>query len=349
MCSSPFPSARELHAKRPLTSFQKNFISRSRQEVHDILTFQDPRLLLIVGPCSIHDIKGAQEYARRLSSLSEQVRDSFLLIMRSYVEKPRTALGWKGLVYDPFLDGSHRMDRGFELAREFLLFLADLQLPAACEFLEPLSSIYHGDLITWGCIGARTSSSQVHRQMASDLSMPVAFKNSTEGNIESAAYGCLTASYPHAFLTLNEDAILAMRNSKGNPDTHVVLRGGEGKPNYGASSIQRALHVLHCAGLPERILIDCSHDNCDKDHDQQPVVFDHVIEQFLSGELSIRGLMLESYLRAGNQPLVGGLSRLQYGISVTDPCISWETTEEVILTAHTEIQRMALSASISEN
>jgi 3-deoxy-7-phosphoheptulonate synthase len=337
MHSSPFATPKQLREKWPLTTFQQRFIDDARKEVHEILTFQDPRLLLIVGPCSIHDLKGAQEYARRLKALSSEVSDSFLLIMRAYFEKPRTALGWKGLVHDPFLDGSHRMDRGYELAREFLLFLATLELPAACEFLDPSSFVYNGDLISWGCIGARTSSSQVHRQMASDLSMPVAFKNSTDGNIESAVNGCLTASYPHAFLGLNEDGVLSIRHSKGNPDTHVVLRGGDDKPNYDQESIRRTLQLLRCAGLPERVVIDCSHDNCDKDHEQQQLVFAKVMQHMLSGESAIRGLMLESYLKAGNQPLSGALHRLHFGVSVTDPCLSWQATEDLILAAHQEV------------
>ena len=265
-------------------------------------------------------------YAQKLKALSEEVKDSFLIIMRVYLEKPRTALGWKGLVHDPYLDGSHCMDRGYELAREFLLYLSHLELPAASEFLDPPSFVYNGDLITWGCIGARTSTSQVHRQMASDLSMPVAFKNSTDGNIESAVNGCLAASYPHAFLGLNEDGVLAIHHSRGNPDAHIVLRGGEKKSNYDLESISLAQKLLQHAELPERLIVDCSHDNCLKNYAHQEIVFQTVLKYAREEHLSIRGMMLESYLKAGNQPLSGSLSDLHFGVSITDPCLGWEET-----------------------
>lgn len=338
MHSSIFYSPRHLREKLPLSLRGGDFITKSRKEVHNILTQQDPRLLLIVGPCSIHELKSAQDYARRLKTLSDETKNTFLIVMRSYMEKPRTALGWKGLVHDPYLDGSHQMERGYEIAREFLLFLAELNLPAACEFLDPPSCVYNGDMITWGCIGARTSSSQVHRQLASDLPMPVAFKNSTDGNIESAVNGCLAAVYPHTFLGLNEDGILALHHSKGNPDAHVVLRGGEGKPNYDQESIQTTLQMLRRHGLPERVVIDCSHDNCDKQYAQQQIVFEEILEQVVHGSSAIRGLMLESFLKEGNQPLNAALQQLSFGVSVTDPCLGWETTEKLIRAAHQEMQ-----------
>lgn len=334
----PFASPKELHEKLPVSLEQAEFIASSRKIIHNILTYQDPRLLLVVGPCSIHDVKGAKEYARRLKSLSDEVQDSFYMVMRTYVEKPRTSLGWKGLIHDPFLDGSHRIDRGYELARELMLFLADLKLPAACEFLDPPSFIYNGDLISWGCIGARTSASQVHRQMASDLPMPIAFKNSTDGNIETAVNGCLAASYPHAFLGLNHEGYLSVRHSKGNTDAHVVLRGGEGRPNYDRESIHLTQQLLHRAGLAERVIIDCSHDNCDKKHELQKRVFDTVLKMALQEHSPVRGLMFESYLHAGNQPLIGPLQKLHFGISITDPCLCWDETESLILSGHKEMQ-----------
>jgi len=291
-----------------------------------------------VGPCSIHDIKGAEAYAKRLKALSEEVSDSFFIVMRSYFEKPRTALGWKGLIHDPLLDGSHQIRHGFELARRLLLFLAEIQMPAGCEFLDPPSAVYNGDLIAWSCIGARTASSQVHRQIASDLPMPVAFKNSTDGNSESAVNGCLAASYPHAYLGLNHQGNLSIHHSKGNPDAHIVLRGGQSKPNYDLNSVRKAFQLLHRAGLPERLLIDCSHDNCKKKHDLQRIVFETVIKQTLESEAPIYGLMLESYLYGGNQPLKGPLETLQFGISVTDPCLSFEETEDLLRWGHAEIQ-----------
>lgn len=334
MPSTTFVTPRLLHARLPKTEQQQLFIEQARSQVRGILTQQDPRLLLIVGPCSIHDIRGAKEYGLKLKQLSQAVEASFLIVMRTYIEKPRTALGWKGLIHDPFLDGSHCIERGYEWARELLLYLANLELPVACEFLDPLSALYHGDLITWGCIGARTSSSQIHRQIASDLSMPLAFKNSTDGNIESAVNGCLAASYPHAFLNHNYDGNLAIQNSKGNPDVHVVLRGGENKTNFDPLSIRYTKQLMRRAGLAERILVDCSHDNCQKNHSLQKEAFESVLNQVLEGEAAIRGLMLESYLQAGSQPLTGPLNNLHYGISVTDPCLSWEETEELIWQAH---------------
>jgi 3-deoxy-7-phosphoheptulonate synthase len=328
--SSPFSSPKEHKQKFPLSAAHKNFIIESRQTVHKILYKQDPRLLLVIGPCSIHDLKGAKEYALKLKQLQEDVSSSFFLVMRAYVEKPRTALGWKGLLHDPLLDGSHRMDLGYAYSRELFLFLAEHRIPAACEFLEPSSSLYHGDLITWGCIGARTSSSQTHRQMAADLPMPIAFKNSTDGNIETAAYGCLAASYPHTFLGYNEQGQIAIKHAKGNPDTHIVLRGADAKPNYDFESVRSSLNILRRAGLPERIMIDCSHDNCQKRHELQKEVFHYTLQLATLPENGIVGMMLESYLHPGNQPLKNSCSALKFGISVTDPCLGWEETEVLL-------------------
>lgn len=344
--STPFSSPGELKSKLPLTPSLQQYIKEAREAVHQILCRKDPRLMLVVGPCSIHDLQGAKEYALKLKKLQEQVSDSFLLVLRAYVEKPRSALGWKGLLHDPHLDGSLRMDLGYSYAREFLLFLAEHRIPAACEFLEPTSAAYHGDLITWGCIGARTSSSQTHRQMAADLPMPIAFKNSTEGNIETAVYGCLTASYPHTFLGFNDAGHIVMQHAKGNSDTHIVLRGGNGLPNYDHESVRHALNALRRAGLPERIMIDCSHDNCKKKHELQKEVFNSSLELALHQEPGIAGLMLESYLYAGNQPLQHCKDSLKFGVSVTDPCLSWEDTEALILQGHALYQERSEFASI---
>lgn len=333
-----FTTPRELQERLPATPNHIEFIQHSRQTIRNILSGKDSRFLLIVGPCSIHDTKGAEEYAKRLKSLAEEVKESFFIVMRAYFEKPRTALGWKGLIHDPMLDGSHQIERGFELSRELLLFLADLNLPAGCEFLDPPAALYSGDLISWGCIGARTTASQVHRQMASDLPMPIAFKNSTDGSSESAVNGCLTASYPHAYLGLSMEGNLSVHHSKGNPDTHVVLRGGNSRPNYDLNSVRKTFQLLHRASLPERIIIDCSHDNCKKKHELQRVAFETVIKQALESEAPIYGLMLESYLNSGSQPLKGALDTLKFGISVTDPCLSFEETEEILRSGHNEIQ-----------
>lgn len=333
----PFITPRELHQKYPASIEQQAFIANMRGEIRSVLNGKDSRLLLIVGPCSIHDLEGAEVYAKRLKTLQDQVSDSFLIVMRTYFEKPRSALGWKGLIHDPLLDGSHQMELGLMLSRKFLLILADLKIGAACEFLDPTAALYNGDLISWGCIGARTSSSQIHRQIASDLAMPIAFKNSTDGGFENAVNGCLAATYPHAYLGLSESGALRIHHSKGNPDAHLVLRGGEFKPNYDPHSVRQALQTLHRAGLPQRLIVDCSHDNCSKKHELQPKVFEAALEQALR-ETPIAGIMLESYLQSGNQPLRGGLEQLKFGISVTDPCLSWEETESLILQGSHKIQ-----------
>lgn len=333
-----FTTPRQVQEKLPAPPRYLEHIASSRTTIRNILNGKDDRLLLIVGPCSIHDVSGAKDYARRLKNLADEVSDSFFIIMRSYFEKPRTALGWKGLIHDPMLDGSNQIEQGFYLSRELLLFLAELQLPAGCEFLDPPAAIYNEDLISWGCIGARTAASQVHRQMASDLPMPIAFKNSTDGNSESAVCGCLSASYPHAFLGLNLDGALNVHYSKGNPDTHIVLRGGQDSANYDLHSMRKVFQQLRNAGLPERLLVDCSHDNCRKNHQMQQSVFDAVIHLAHKSETPIYGMMLESYIYEGNQPLQGPLETLEFGISVTDPCLSFADTEDLIRAGHITIQ-----------
>lgn len=340
MYEIPFLTPKELRKQFPASRENLRFIDNSRLAIHNILSMKDSRHLLIVGPCSIHDIEGAKEYANRLKELSQQVRDIFYIVMRTYIEKPRSALGWRGFIHDPYLDGSHQIDQGYILSREFLLYLAELKLPSACEFLDATTSTFNGDLISWGCIGARTSNSQVHRQLASDLPMPVGFKNSIEGNIESAVNGCLTASYPHTFLGLNMEGILSIQRSKGNPDVHLILRGGETGPNYDKESIQLALQMLRRSSLPERVLIDCSHGNCQKKHELQKEVFRNVMIQSIEST-AIRGIMLESYLYAGNQPLNGPLNDLRYGVSITDPCLSWEETEQLVMDGYAIMQRHA--------
>lgn len=331
MSEKPFISPQDLKNALPLTPEMESFIAQSRESIRAILNGSDSRLILLTGPCSIHDVKGALLYADRLKDLSDQVSSQFLVVMRAYIEKPRTALGWKGLLHDPNLDGTDSLEQGLHVTRKLLLELAEKGIPAACEFLDPLTATYNGDLISWGCIGARTSASQVHRQIASMLPMPVAFKNTTEGNIEIAVNGCLYASQPHKFLTLQDAGHISLKQSHGNPDTHIVLRGAEDKPNYDASSIQTALQLLGKAHLPKRLIIDCSHGNSRKQHEQQLVVFRSVMEQVRSGVTEIRGLMLESYLKGGHQPHQGKSEELQYDVSITDPCLSFEETEALIL------------------
>jgi 3-deoxy-7-phosphoheptulonate synthase len=328
------PSPSELWKELPLQEHQKNFIASSRRQIEQILDASDPRLLLIVGPCSIHDIQSAKDYALKLRELSKQVSDNFFVLMRVYFEKPRTTVGWKGLLYDPHLNGSHDISHGLRTARQLLLELAELEIPAASEVLDPISCYYFSDLISWACIGARTSESQIHRQLASALPMPTAFKNSTTGNIEVAVHGVVTASSPHTFLGINAEGKASVIKSEGNPYGHVVLRGGDNKPNYDPDSISKSLDLLKQHRLPPRLIIDCSHDNSMRRHEQQPHVFQSVIHQFLEGEKSLRGLILESHLSAGNQPLTDNLAALKYAVSITDPCLDWDSTEQLILWAH---------------
>jgi 3-deoxy-7-phosphoheptulonate synthase len=328
------PSPNELKHELPITPQQVEFIDNARSQIVQILNGEDPRILLIVGPCSIHDITAAKEYAIKLRQLIDRLSHTFFILMRVYFEKPRTVLGWKGLLYDPLLDGSYDIETGLHWTRQLLLDLAELQIPAASEFLDPLSPSYFDDLISWACIGARTAESQMHRQMASGLHMPVAFKNSTEGSIEGAVNGILAAASPHSFLGVEENGRLAVKHTLGNPHGHLVLRGGKRKPNYDAHSIAFALESLQKAHLPPRLLVDCSHDNANRNHEQQVHVFQSVMAQRTEGNISIRGVSLESNLYAGSQTLSGDALMLQYGVSLTDPCLDWTTTEQLILWGH---------------
>ena len=326
----PLPSYKELKTRFSLSSAQRLFIEESREAVRAILNGTDSRLLLIVGPCSIHDSASAKEFACRLKQLAAAVSSHFFLVMRVYCEKARTSSGWKGFLYDPLLDESHAMHLGIEWSRQLLLDLSTLQIPAATEFLDPLTAFYYDDLITWGSIGARTSSSQTHRQLASGLSMPIGFKNGVAGNISAAVNGALAGSHPHTYMGLSDNGHLTIFNTPGNPDSHVVLRGGESGPNYDPSSVSETLTRLDHLQLPLRLLIDCAHQNSGKKHDRQPGVFQSVIHQIVEGNNNIRGLMLESHLYAGNQTLPMDRSKLQYGISLTDPCLDWPSTAHLI-------------------
>lgn len=328
------PSPDELMQELPLQIAQRNFIEKTRKEIRAILNGEDPRLLLIIGPCSIHDITAAKEYATKLRTLAASVSDTFLVIMRTYFEKPRTLLGWKGLLCDPQLDGSYDIHSGLRLCRQLLLDLTTLEIPAATEFLELTSTSYLGDLISWGCIGARTASSQSHRQMASGLPMPIAIKNNTDGNIEIAIHGIINAATPQTFVGINGSGRASLIRTRGNPDSHIALRGGTNKPNYDPQSISHALNLLRNNQLSQRLIIDCSHDNSFKTYEQQPMVFQSVIGQVVEGNQNIRGLILESHLFAGNQPLSADPSLLKYAVSVTDPCVDWETTERLVLWAN---------------
>lgn len=338
-CHRP-PDPRQLHIEYPLSARQQAFVTRMRTQVRDILDGIDHRLLLIVGPCSIHDSDAALEYASKLQVLSQSISQKFLTVMRFYFEKPRTVMGWKGLVSDPYLDGSHDISAGLKLTRTLLLQLAELELPVASELLDPLSAHYFGDLITWGCIGARTVESPLHRQMASGLPMPIAFKNTTGGDVKAAANGILAALQPHTFVGVNRSGRLATIKTSGNPYGHMVLRGGKERPNYDAASIEQALQYLVKLGLPARLIVDCSHDNSGRNYLQQPAVFQSVVNQVLQGNKNIRGLLLESHLNEGSQALSLCRSQLRYAVSITDGCLDWESTQELILWGHALLGRM---------
>lgn len=324
------PSPNELKEEYPSSFLQMDFVKQKRKEIQDILDGKDSRILLIVGPCSIHDMQAAEEFALKLKQLSKEVAEVFLVVMRVHFEKPRTSLGWKGLLYDPFLNGSHDIKTGLQWIRKLLLDLINIEVPAATEFLDPLSHHFYGDLISWGCIGARTVSSQIHRQIASYLEMPICFKNSLDGNIETAINGIITASIPHSFIGLSPTGSAAIIHSQGNPYGHITLRGSRSGSNYDPHSIASTLNLLEKAGLPQRLLIDCSHDNSQRQHLQQCIVFESIINQIVHGNKNIRGAILESHLFAGNQELQTTPQKLKYAISLTDPCLDWNSTEELI-------------------
>lgn len=323
-----------------MTTQQKAFIEKSRQTCHELITGKDPRLAIILGPCSIHDLSSALEYARRVRHLSEEVSSTCVLIMRVYIEKPRTLTGWKGLAYDPHLDGSSDIQTGIFWARELFLTLTDLGVPIATEFLQPLLLPYVEDLVTWGFIGARTSASQPHREIASSLFCPIGFKNSPDGNIEQAVHAMVAARLPHRFLHINDEGLLSITESGGNPYTHVVLRGSSQGSNYDPSSISETVRLMQFHGLKNRILIDCSHGNCDKEYALQKDVFRKVLEQYQHGNTKILGMMLESHLEEGAQHLTESPSELSYAVSITDPCLGWKETEVLIRSAADCLQKM---------
>lgn len=333
------PSYKELKTRFPLLSSQHSFIEESRQTVRSILNGTDPRLIVIVGPCSIHDPQSAKEFAQRLRQLVLDVSPHLYLIMRVYCEKPRTSFGWKGFLYDPLLDGSHAMHMGIEWTRQLLLEITSMHIPTATEFLDPLTAFYYDDLITWGSIGARTASSQIHRNLASALSMPIGFKNGIAGNISAAVNGAMAASHPHTFMRIDDHGKPTITRTTGNQDAHIVLRGGEAGPNYDPSSVSEALLRLEHAKLPIRLLIDCAHDNSGKKHEKQPIVFQSVMHQILEGNTNIRGLMIESHLQAGKQMLTNHSSQLQYGVSITDSCLDWHSTAHLIHWSAEHLQR----------
>lgn len=313
-------------------------VAQSRERVINILQQRDPRLLVVVGPCSIHDVKGAREYANRLNVLREAFADQMEIVMRVYFEKPRTTIGWKGLVNDPHLDGSQDIETGLRMARKLLLEIVGMGLPAATEFLDPIVPQYIADLITWAAIGARTTESQTHREMASGLSMPVGFKNSTDGSLQVAMDAMCSSRTQHSFLGMDQEGFTSIVRTKGNPSGHVVLRGGRLATNYDADSIRNAEKKLSADGLPTGLMVDCSHANSSKQHSKQEQVWKSIIAQRASGTHCLIGAMIESYINDGNQPIPKNLKELRYGVSITDACISWETTERMLRWGHEQLK-----------
>jgi 3-deoxy-7-phosphoheptulonate synthase len=309
----------------PLDRDLEQAVIRHRSEVAGVLDGSDDRLLVVVGPCSVHDVDAAMDYARRLSASATELSDEICVAMRVYFEKPRTTIGWKGLINDPHLDGTGDVNRGLHMARQLLLEVLELGLPIGCEFLDPITPQYIADVVAWGAIGARTTESQIHRQLASGLSMPVGFKNGTDGDVKVAVDAVRAAAASHAFAGVDFSGTPAIFYTQGNPDCHVILRGGRGAPNYDAASVSDALAELRSAGLPERLVIDVSHDNSGKDHSRQPQVAAEVADQIAAGDAAIVGVMLESFLVAGRQDLDPDADMV-YGQSITDACMDWETT-----------------------
>jgi 3-deoxy-7-phosphoheptulonate synthase len=324
------PSPAEVKAQLPVTPAAESTVLRSRRILREIMDDRDPRLFAVVGPCSVHDVDAAMDYAHRLKALADELQDVLVLVMRVYFEKPRTTVGWKGLVNDPDMDDSFHIEKGIGIARRLLLDLGALGLPTATEALDPIMPQYFGDLIAWAAIGARTTESQTHREMASGLSTPVGFKNGTDGSLGVAVNALQSAREAHAFLGINQEGRTAVFRTRGNPYGHIVLRGGGGRPNYDSVSVALAEKALKDAGLPAHIVVDCSHANSNKDPSLQPLVARDCVEQVVNGNRSIIGFMLESNLHAGNQELMGNPADLKYGVSITDACIDWPTTESTL-------------------
>ncbi len=326
---TPLITPDELKSQFPETDEVARLVASSRVDIHNILANKDKRRLVITGPCSLHDREATLEYAGKLVELQGEVSEKILIIMRAYFEKPRTTLGWKGMLYDPNLDNSYNIEEGFRRARNLLLSVAELKLPTATEFLDPIVPQYTADLVSWVAIGARTTESQIHRQMASGLSMPVGFKNSMNGNLSAAIDAIKAAASPHFFMGIDGGGKVVVAETRGNKCGHLVMRGGTGGPNYGSEHVAFAQVLLCKANVPTGIVIDCSHANSNKDHKRQGRAMFDVTEQIGQGNRLIAGVMLESFLREGNQP-VDTPKNLEYGLSLTDKCIGWEETEELI-------------------
>ena len=326
----PLASPALLHHELPITEAAAALVADTRDRIRNILYNEDRRLLVIVGPCSVHDVEAALDYGQKLAVLRQELSGSLEIVMRVYFEKPRTNIGWKGLINDPHLDGSYDINTGLRLARQLLLNLAHLGLPAATELLDPITPQYIADVITWTAIGARTTESQTHREMASGLSMPIGFKNNTDGSLLAAMNAMLAASRPHHFLGINHHGLASIVTTTGNPDGHLVLRGGKSGPNFDDMHVQQATQELSQLGLNPRMMVDCSHANANKDHNRQVTVLDSITQQIEAGSRHILGVMIESHLVEGKQPIPEDLSQLTYGQSITDACVNFETTAEML-------------------
>ena len=335
----PLVPPAELLSELPLGDERTRTVLRGRDEVAAVLDGTDDRVMVVVGPCSVHDVDAALEYAGRLARVADELKDDLLVVMRVYFEKPRTTIGWKGLISDPHLDGTGDVNSGLKIARELLVEVLDLGLPIGCEFLDPITPQYISDTVSWGAIGARTTESQIHRQLGSGLSMPVGFKNRTDGDVQVAVDAVRAAAVPHAFAGIDDNGTPAILHTKGNRDGHVILRGGRGTPNFDAEPVGDALALLRKAGLNERVVVDASHDNSGKDPERQPDAVSSIAEQIAGGSRAIVGVMLESFLVAGRQDL--GAQALTYGQSITDACMDWDTTVLVLdkLTAAVRARR----------
>lgn len=319
-----------LKQELPLSNAAAETVEKGRQAIYDIMDGKDHRLFLVVGPCSIHDVEAARDYATRLKKLADEVSDTLLIVMRVYFEKPRTTVGWKGLINDPHLNDTFDIEQGLHIGRRLLLDIAEIGLPTATEALDPISPQYLQDTISWSAIGARTTESQTHREMSSGLSMAIGFKNGTDGSLDVAVNAMNSVSHPHSFLGINQQGQVAIIRTKGNNYGHVVLRGGGGKPNYDSVSVALCEQALDKAGLRKSVMVDCSHANSSKDPAIQPLVMQDITHQILEGNQSIQGLMVESNLNWGNQSIPDNLADLKYGVSITDACIDWPTTEKAI-------------------
>ncbi len=333
------PTPDQVHAAQPAPEAGLQTTYNARETIKNILDGKDNRLFIVVGPCSIHDIDAAMDYAERLNKLRSQISETLFPVMRVYFEKPRTTVGWKGLINDPDMDDSFNVEKGIRLARQLLIDITSMGLPMATEVLDPVMPQYISEMISWSAIGARTTESQTHREIASGLSMPVGFKNGTDGSIEVAINAMKSALSPHHFLGYESTGQIAKYETKGNAYSHVVLRGGADGPNYSREAIESCMAELEKNGLRNQIMIDCSHGNSNKDHNNQPKVFRDVIDQVVAGQSAICGMMVESHINEGNQKVGDNLNDLKYGVSITDACINWDTTEALLLEAHEKLKQ----------